>query len=155
MKSLHIIYASTSGHTEYAMEVLAERLRKRAKGIKISMERVEEATEKSFKRSKVVVMASGTWNTGGIEGQLNPHMHAFVHKTVADIDLKGKDVAVVGCGDDRYYYTCRAADYLERFVEDHGGTLYEPTLRLVNETYGQEKKIEKWADDLLAYFKNS
>ena len=49
---------------------------------------------------------------GGMEGQLQPHMHEFLLKRAKDVDLKGKNVAVIALGDERYYYTARAGDHL-------------------------------------------
>ena len=150
MPSLHIIYASTSGHTEYAIEVLTQHLKKKARSLQVSAQKAEQAQEKDFKNGDVLLLASSTWNTGGTEGQLNPHMHMLVRKRAKAVDLKGKPVAVLGCGDQRYFYTCRAADHLEDFVQTHGGEHIGSTLRLINETYGQEKKIEKWAEELIS-----
>lgn len=152
---LHVIYASTSGHVEYVVQVLAEYLKNvktpRSQGSKtnITMVRVEKATEKDLKKGDLLVLASSTWNTGGIEGQLNPHMHDYLKKAVQGSDLKGKPVALVGLGDKRYRYTVRAADHLEAFVASHKGKHIGKTLRIVNEPYGQEGKIRAWGEKLL------
>jgi len=151
MPSLHAIYASTSGHTEYVVSVLLSYLRK--DGLKDSeIQRVEQAGIEDLSRGDILLLASGTWNTGGIEGQLNPHMHDFLGKRAAKVDLHGRKLALIGLGDARYRYTCRAAAHLEAFVESHGGKLVLPTLRIVNEPYGQEAKIQKWGQKLLRNF---
>ncbi|UPA22444.1 flavodoxin family protein [Candidatus Peribacteria bacterium] len=144
MSSLHIIYASTSGHTEYVVDRLIASLT----GVTAEKQRAELAQPGDLLRGDVLVLATSTWNTGGPEGQLNPHMFALLMDRAAQIDLAGKRVAVIGLGDDRYHFTCAAADHMEEFVTSHGGTLVKPTLRIINEPYGQEKTVEKWAATL-------
>lgn len=146
MQSLHILFASTSGHTEYVVGIIGDVLK--AADIAVSSCRVELATAADFSTGDALLLASGTWNTGGIEGQLNPHMHAFVWGPAKDVDLKGRKVAIVALGDDRYKYTARAGEHLKTFVEKHGGTILGEPLKIINEPYGQEEKIQKWGQSL-------
>lgn len=148
--SLHIISASTSGHTDYVIGEIKAYLQKEEPKIVVTVERAEQAKPEDLLQGDVLLLASGTWNTGGSEGQLNPHMHVLLRERAKDVNLKGKKVAVVGLGDARYRYTARAKDLLENFVTSHGGTLIIPSLRIVNEPYGQESTVKKWGKKLLA-----
>lgn len=141
---LHVIFASTSGHTEYVVnEVLKQ-------WSDASVVRAEEATADDLQKGDVLLLAAGSWNTGGIEGQLNPYMHAFVHGPAKDAKLNGKKVLVVGLGDHRYRYTCAAADHLMQYIKDHGGEFVGPELRIVDEPYGQEAKVKSWLQTIAA-----
>ena len=151
--SLHILYASTSGHTEFVVETLRDFLHARKPDLSVEVLRIEKAQAEDLTKGDVLILASSTWNTGGPEGQLNPHMHAFVTGRAKDAKLGGKTVAVIGLGDDRYHYTCRAAEHLENFVKGHGGKLLEPTLRIINEPYGQEDVVQEWGSGLLKFLK--
>lgn len=151
--SLHILYASTSGHTEFVVETLRNFLKARMPKLDIDVVRIEKAGAEDLAKGDVLLLASSTWNTGGPEGQLNPHMHAFVTGRAKDAKFGGKSVAVIGLGDDRYHYTCRAAEHLETYVKTHGGKLIEPTLRIINEPYGQEDAIQEWGVMLLKKIK--
>lgn len=146
MRHLHILYASTSGHTEYVVGQIASALQGR--GIRVTQARAESAQPEDLLRGDVLLLASGTWNTGGIEGQMNPHMHDLLLGRANDVDLKGKTVAIVALGDERYFYTCRAGEHLRRYVLDHGGTILGDALLVVNEPYGQEERVRKWTDQL-------
>ena len=146
--SIHIFYASTSGHTEYVTQLLEEQLHNE-KSLTVRRIRAEVARPEDLIGSDILILASGTWNTGGIEGQLNPHMHEFLLGRAKDMDLQGKKVAIIALGDDRYFYTCRAGEHLRQFVQTHGGCVLEPPLLLVNEPYGQEEKVRKWGSALL------
>lgn len=152
MVSVNIIYASTSGHTEYVIQVLEEHMRScQVSGVsfQVNVKRAEAAGSGDLLTGDILVLASGTWNTGGVEGQLNPHMYEFLLGRAKDVHLKGKHVAIIALGDDRYFYTCRAGEHLRQFVQTHGGHVLEPPLLIVNEPYGQEEKIRAWGEKLL------
>jgi len=145
--SLSIIYASTSGHTEYALDVLIEALKSGSKML-IKRQRAEQTQPEDLLKGDVLLLASGTWNTGGIEGQLNPHMHALLLERAKDVELQGKTVFVLGLGDSRYRYTAKAFDHLAAFATQHGGQVAS-SLKIVNEPYGQEASIKAWAGELI------
>ncbi|MBI5155814.1 flavodoxin domain-containing protein [Candidatus Peregrinibacteria bacterium] len=148
MPSLQIIAASTSGHTDYVVTNVTIFLKTKVPNVSVTVIRAEQAKAEDLLKGDVLLLASGTWNTGGSEGQMNPHMHAFLRERAADAKLKGKKVAIIGLGDARYRYTAKAKDLLEEFVKSHGGELLLPSLKIVNEPYGQEEAIKKWAQEL-------
>lgn len=150
MSQLLIVYASTSGHTEYVCTHIGQELAKKKRSVEVILQRAEQTTEADILKADYVIFASSTWNTGGIEGQLNPHMFTLVHKYLAGTDLEQKPVAIIGCGDDRYRYTCAAADKLLEFVEEHNGLPWVEELRIINEPYGQEAFFIKWAKQCAA-----
>lgn len=152
MLSLTIIYASTSGHTEYVIGQLQKFLAENAKSLKVMVVRVEKASPEDLTSSETLLLASGTWNTGGPEGQLNPHMHAFLNGPAKAVDLNGKKVAIIALGDDRYFYTGRAGEHLRNFIQSHGGKVLGDSLLIVNEPYGQEERIRKWGRGLVDSF---
>jgi flavodoxin I len=145
--TLHIIYASTSGHTEFVIDTLSERIASRR--VAITKQRAEQAAPADLLKGDILLLASGTWNTGGIEGQLNPYMHMLLKEKAAGIDLKGKKVVIIGLGDDRYRYTANALHHLEEFVKTHNGVVLDH-LKMVNEPYNQEKTVEQWGKKLLS-----
>ncbi len=148
MKTLHIIYASTSGHTEYVIDVLQGELQ--TAGISLTRQIAEKATAEDFAKGDVLLLACGTWNTGSIEGQLNPHMHELLKVRVKDLDLKKKQCTFIALGDERYHYTARAGEHLRAFIETHGGVISHDPLTIVNAPYEQEAKIAKWAVSLIS-----
>ena len=86
----------------------------------------------------------------GREGQLDPHMFVLLNKKVKGIDLAGKECCIVSLGDDRFKYTARATEHLANFINNHGGHMIIPPLVVVNDPYGQEEHIAKWADKLFS-----
>lgn len=147
---LHIIYASTSGHTAYVLDTLCDYLKQEMRELVIKKQRAEQTQPGDLLDSDVLLLACGTWNTGGIEGQLNPHMHALLRERAKSVDLRGKQCALIGLGDERYHYTVRAMQHLDHFVQSHGGAVLMPGLRIVNEPYGQEERVREWGKELIA-----
>lgn len=148
MPSLHVIYASTSGHTEHVVDTMMSTLKDAAPQLWIEKQRAEQTKPEDLQKGDVLVLASGSWNTGSVEGQLNPHMHKLLKDRAASVDLQGKRVALIGLGDDRYHFTVGALTHLEEFVRTHNGQLIEPALRIVNEPYGQEEEVTSWSKQL-------
>jgi flavodoxin I len=66
--SLDIVFASTSGHTEYVTEALIDCLHSVAPGWQIVQTVAEKARPEDLLRGDIVLLASSTWNTGGVEG---------------------------------------------------------------------------------------
>jgi flavodoxin I len=149
-QALHIVFASTSGHTEYVLDTLAGSLREFVPEWDIERRMAEKTQPPDLLQGDILLLASSTWNTGGIEGQLNPHMEVLLQEQAKDVDLAAKPCACIGLGDHRYFYLARAADRLQRYVETHHGKLILPTLKIVDEPYGQEETVRAWAMQLVS-----
>jgi flavodoxin I len=146
---LHIVFASTSGHTAYVVEALTGYLKSIAPGWGVEEMMAEKTQPQDLLSGDVLLLASATWNTGGIEGQLNPHMWGLLHDRAKTLDLAGKPCACIGLGDHRYFYTARAADHLQYYVQARHGRLVVPTLKIVDEPYGQEQVVGVWSKQLV------
>jgi flavodoxin len=146
---LHIVFASTSGHTKYVVDTLIDSLKRITPGWEMEETRAEKAQPQDLLSGDVLLLASATWNTGGIEGQLNPHMSVLLQEKAKTLDLAGKPCACIGLGDHRYFYTARAADRLQHYVKAHHGRLIVPTLRIIDEPYGQEEAVRVWGKQLV------
>jgi flavodoxin I len=146
---LHIVFASTSGHTEYVVDALIDSLKSTTSGWEIEATKAEKTQSQELLSGDVLLLASSTWNTGGIEGQLNPHMWVLLHDKAKTLDLAGKPCACIGLGDHRYFYTARAADHLQHYVKAHHGRLIIPTLKIIDEPYDQEEAVRAWGKQLV------
>lgn len=144
MPSIHVIYASTSGHTEYVVDEAVKVWQ--AKGLSVEVQRAELTKPEDFARGDVLVLGSGSWNTGSVEGQLNPHMYELLLGRAKGVDLGGRNVYLIALGDERYFYTARSGEHLRQFVMTHNGKVHEPVLMVINEPYGQEAKVQRWAE---------
>ncbi len=149
LSSLHFIFASTSGNTEHVVNTLIKYVRTSVPSVQIERQTAELADPKDLLRGDVLILGSGTWNTGGTEGQLNMYMHALLHDRAKDFDLRGKPITFISLGDDRYYFRTRCTEHFLRFQREHNGMLFIPPFVMVNEPYGQEERIHRWGEKLL------
>ena len=147
MQRLLIVYSSTSGHTEYVLDVLKKYLVEKKAPLAVSMKHVETVKPPDLLACDILLLASSTWNT--TEGLLPPDFAAFVREA-RTLDLAGKPTCVIGLGDDRYFNTCKSAAHLMQFAREHNGKNLLPPLPIVNEPYDQDDKVMKWADKLIA-----
>lgn len=152
MASLHIIFASTSGNTEYVVSTLKEHLHAVQPKLEVTVQRAEEAQAEDLKKGDVLLLASATWNYDAVEGYLNMHMRELLDKRCKDLDIEGRKVAMITLGDDRYYYTGRATERFMQFLMQKKAKSCTMPLLIINEPYGQEEKITKWADKLMDCF---
>jgi flavodoxin I len=150
---LHVVLASTSGHTEYVVDALTASLKSITPGWEIKETRAEKAQPQDLLGGDVLLLASSTWNTGGIEGQLNPHMWSLLQDRAKNLDLAQKPCACIGLGDHRYFYTARATDHLQEYIMAHHGRLITPALKIINEPYGQEEAVRVWGKRLVDVLK--
>jgi flavodoxin len=146
MPTLVAIYASTSGHTEFVVDAVATKLQAVLPELKVEKLRAERAEAKDFDRADILLLGSGTWNSNGVEGLLNPHMDKLFTERATTVDLRGKPTALISLGDDRYFFTARCTEHLQRFVRTHNGKPLLPPLIIVNEPYDQTERIDRWAE---------
>jgi flavodoxin len=147
VQKLLIVYSSTSGHTEYVLEVLKTFLRAKNAPVEVRERHVETLEPKDLLECDILLLASSTWNS--TEGLLPPDFAVFI-RAARGLDLQGKPTCVIGLGDDRYRNTCKAAAHLMQFAREHNGKNLLPPLPIVNEPYDQDEKIVKWGEKLLA-----
>ncbi len=149
IRSVHIIYTTTSGHTEHLVDAFITYVNKHASDLHIIKQRAETSEPADLRKGDVLILACGTWNTDMAEGQLSPYMKKFL-LDANDIDLALKPVTAIGLGDDRYHHTAKAVELLVDFLKSHNGHLFLPPLKVVNEPYGQEEKVRIWAEEFVS-----
>lgn len=151
--SISVIYSTATGHTEFVVDVLVKVLAKELPTARIIKQRAEVTQPSDLKKSDVLILACGSWNTGNTEGQLSPYMHDLLTVRAVTEDLKGVHATAIGLGDERYFYTARSAEKLTDYLKDHGASLLIPTLKIINDPFDQEKKITVWATELASMIK--
>jgi len=144
---INIIYTTSTGNTEHVIGVLRKTLE--SSGAEVTTKLAEETTPEDLLEGDLLILACGTWNLQGTEGFLHPRMHSLLFERAKDLDLGGKQVAIISLGDDRYYFTGRATEHLIQFVMNHNGKVLRSPLLIINEPEGQENKITEWSEGLL------
>lgn len=115
--SVKIIYVSTTGNTEEAVETLVDYLEN--DDVEVTVENAEDGItpEEFFEGADSYVIASYTDGDGEIpDGILD------FYDDLEDIELAGKGFAVLGSGDTFYEEFCKAVDLFEERLLKSGGS---------------------------------
>ena len=148
-RSLTIIYSTSTGHTEFVVDALIAHLTEKRKDLHTVKQRAEVSKPEDLTKADILLLACGSWNTGNVEGQLQPYMYDLVNGRGQEADIKEKPAAAIGLGDERYHFTARAAEKLTEFLTQKQAKILLPTLKIVNDPFDQTAKVLSWADELL------
>merc|ERR1712224_1069194 len=83
-------------------------------------EDIDEFDESAAAEADGIIIGAPTWNTGADEARSGTGMDDFLADTLPNINVKGKKVAIFGCGDQQSYseYYCDAAgEIYDKFTE--------------------------------------
>lgn len=141
-----IIYGSTTGNTENVAKQIGKVLTQG--GHEVCLQDVRNAkVEEMGNGYDVTVFGSSTWGDAEIEFQEDfAPFFDDMHKA----DLKGKKVAVFGCGDSSYTFFCGAVDSLQEKVEAMGGLIVNDPLKIDGDPGDASGDIDSWAKEIAA-----
>lgn len=141
-----IIYGSTTGNTENAAKQIGKVLTQG--GHEVCLQDVRKAkVEELGNGYDVTVLGSSTWGDAEIEFQED---FAPFFDDMDKADLKGKKVAVFGCGDSSYTFFCGAVDSLQEKVEAMGGLIVNDPLKIDGDPGDASGDIDSWAKEIAA-----
>jgi flavodoxin len=118
LKAVGIYYDSSTGNTETCAGYIGA-----AAGV--SPNWIGDAREDQMKAHEALIVGAPTWHTGADTERSGTEWDKWLYKTLPNMDLKGKKVAIFGCGDQQSYsdYYCDAAG--EYMVTDPNNFLNE------------------------------
>ncbi len=141
-----IIYGSTTGNTENVAKQIGKVLTQG--GHEVCLQDVRNAkVEELGNGYDVTVLGSSTWGDAEIEFQED---FAPFFDDMDKADLKGKKVAVFGCGDSSYTFFCGAVDSLQEKVEAMGGLIVNDPLKIDGDPGDASGDIDSWAKEIAA-----
>ena len=144
-----LVYATNSGGTQLASQIVHDTLM--SQNQQVAVKEVRETNADEFAKFDLVILASPSWDYEGLEGQPHPDYAPFMENAKGK-RFAGKKFAVFGLGDSSYTYFCGAADELEKFVKELGGTLVIEALKIDGFYLDQEnnsEKLRQWAQNLV------
>lgn len=146
---IHIIYASTSGNTEFVMDKVAEIWR--GMGKEVFLHRSEMTDISVIKDNQHFLLATSTWD----HGTINPFFDKLLAQ-MKETDLSGKKSAFIGLGDRRYekHYFCTGMTLLKEVWEDKKGVAIGIGLTIGREPFDEliDKMVRNWADKTIVLF---
>ncbi len=140
MKSVLIVYGSTTGSTEYAAGVIERVLA--GQGLAVKTVDVSQVNPEGLCAGfDLVLFGCSTWGMDTLELQED---FASLLEAFDSIGAAGKKTAVFGCGDSSYTWFCGAVDAIEKRLKELGAEVVD-TLRIDGDPQAQDKDIEAWA----------
>jgi flavodoxin I len=131
-----IIYATYSGGTETAVNILSEALK--TSGAKVDLKNPIQTDSDEMTKYDQIILASPSWDTDGKEGQPHEDFFPFMKKNSGKIK-DGTKFAIMGLGDSSYPHFCGAVTELEHFVSDNKGILTTASLKIDGFFFNQDK----------------
>ena len=149
MSKALIVYGSTTGNTEMVAKQIGDILLN--KGHDVTVKDVAESKVDELGNGyDITILGSSTWGEDEIEFQED--FEPFYEEMNQKGDLKGKKVALFGCGDTSYEYFCGAVDKLEELMVTLGADVVAMALRIDGDPDDSGREIEEWADEVASVF---
>ncbi len=145
MKNIEIIYASTSGNTELALEYIVEKLKKNLE-LKFTMNRAEFTNPDILLNNNLFILGTSTWE----HGTLNPFFNNLL-KVIEQNDMTNKYAAFVGCGNTKYEQVlfCKGIDIVNEAFLSKGGKQIGTTLKVDGDPHEQlDSVVSDWVNNL-------
>ncbi len=140
-----IVFGSTTGNTERVANQVADVMK--GKGLDVTVKNVTDAkAEELGGEYDLTLLGSSTWGDSEIEFQED--FQEFFDNEIGKADLKGKKVAVFGCGDSSYEFFCGAVDELEEKAKELGATVVGVGLKIDGDPDDASSDIDDWAADV-------
>ena len=137
-----IIYGSTTGNTESTARTIAETLKQN--DIDTTVKYITSADLAYLSGGyDVILLGCSTWGDDEIELQED---FAEFFENMDGLDLKGRKLAVFGCGDSSYTHFCGAVDALEEKTESLGAELVASGLKIDGDPDDADDEIVDWAN---------
>ena len=143
MSKALVVFGSTTGNTESVAEVVAETLV--SEGVTVDVKNAADVSAQGLAEGyELVLFGCSTWGDDEIELQEN---FVPLYDELEKAGLKGRKVAVFGCGDSSYTHFCGAVDAIAEKAEQLGATVVGALLKID----GDPDKTEaiSWAKDVL------
>lgn len=148
MANTLLIYGSLTGNTEGVAYKLQELCKTKGKDIEIKNAVDADLTDLQGSHSSFV-FACSTWDDGLPQADFADFIER-VNKS--QLNLAGKKIAILGCGDSNYTHFCGATEIIEKvFIAEMGGTKIIETLRVDGYPATEENQnlLNRWAEKLI------
>ncbi len=142
-----IVFGSTTGNTEAVANQIGEVMS--GKGVEVTVKNVTDVSVSELGGEyDVTLLGSSTWGDSEIEFQED--FQEFFDNEIDNADLKGKKVAVFGCGDSSYEFFCGAVDELEEKMKSLGADNINVSLKIDGDPGDVSGEIDEWAEDVVS-----
>ncbi|WP_028318086.1 flavodoxin [Desulfobulbus elongatus] len=147
MSKALIVYGSTTGNTEATAKQIGEVLSQQ--GVEVTIQDVTRTQVADLGGDfDLTLLGSSTWGDADIEFQED---FAPFYDTLDQANLKGRKVALFGCGDSSYTHFCGAVNMLEEKMEELGAAVVNDPLRIDGDPGDAKSDIVDWAKEVASH----
>lgn len=141
MASVLIVYGSSTGNTQYVAEEIEKILT--AQGMDVKNVEVGRAKAEGLCDGyDMVLLGCSTWGVDEIELQED---FVYLFDRLEQANVKGKKVAVFGCGESDRIWFCGAVDAIEKKLKELDAHVVD-TLRVDGDPKEKRSVINDWAN---------
>ncbi len=141
MASVLIVYGSSTGNTQYVAEEIEKILT--AQGMDVKNVEVGRAKAEGLCDGyDMVLLGCSTWGVDEIELQED---FVYLFDRLEQANVKGKKVAVFGCGESDRTWFCGAVDAIEKKLKELDAHVVD-TLRVDGDPKEKRSVINDWAN---------
>ena len=141
MASVLIVYGSSTGNTQYVAEEIEKILT--AQGMDVKNVEVGRAKAEGLCDGyDMVLLGCSTWGVDEIELQED---FVYLFDRLEQANVKGKKVAVFGCGESDRTWFCGAVDAIEKRLKELDADVAH-TLRIDGDPKEKKSVINDWAN---------
>lgn len=115
MSKVLIVFGTLTGNTQNVAEKLQAKLTE-AKH-EVTLKNITEANPGDFTSHDYLLFGSSTWDDGNLQQDVASF---FENNDIINLGLKGKKLAIFGCGDSSYAQFCHAVDLLDEKLTTAG-----------------------------------
>ena len=141
MASVLIVYGSSTGNTQYVAEEIEKILT--AQGMDVKNVEVGRAKAEGLCDGyDMILLGCSTWGVDEIELQED---FVYLFDRLEQANVKGKKVAVFGCGESDRIWFCGAVDAIEKKLKELDAHVVD-TLRVDGDPKEKRSVINDWAN---------
>ena len=141
MASVLIVYGSSTGNTQYVAEEIEKILT--AQGMDVKNVEVGRAKAEGLCDGyDMILLGCSTWGVDEIELQED---FVYLFDRLEQANVKGKKVAVFGCGESDRTWFCGAVDAIEKKLKELDAHVVD-TLRVDGDPKEKRSVINDWAN---------
>jgi len=139
-----IVYASMSGNTEEAAELVARTCEEA--GLRTKLFLADEVTKRSLAGFDIVYFGSYTWG----DGELPEEMRDCLRLLLKDTPNRVEQAPVFGTGDKMFVKYCRAVDEMAYHLMKHGVPLASDLLKIEQSPRNRPYVVKDWTRRVIA-----
>lgn len=142
MEKVSIIFGSTTGNTERVAELIKENM----SDLDATVINVCDVNNDTVRSADIILFGASTWGYGEIQDDFLDYYESMTSEA-----LKGKKVAVFGCGDSDGFpdVFCKAVDLIMEKASDCGAEVIGEGLKVDGEVDENIDLIQEFAKSLV------